>query len=168
MGTQMIPQGIAPQPGAALFSNVAYIPPGLEGLYKEPFTYNVLFNPIAAGAVVTGTTNIQNDSYFVATTALATIFDSATGRVNTNPAIAPMYVRLADSSSGKYKMDQATPIAALFGTAEQPKVWLYRANIWMPGGQIQAELTNKMAADQIVYLSFDGFKVYNVPDQLTA
>lgn len=168
MGTQaMMDQGYSPQPGGVLLSNVNYIPPGLEDLYKEPFSYNVIFAAIAAGATTTGTANIQNDSFFVCTQQMAEIWDSATGNTtNTSPALAPMTARIMDSSSGKFQMDQPTPIANLFGTALQPKVWLYRSRLLLPGGQITVELTNGMAASQRVRLTFEGFKVYKVPDQL--
>lgn len=167
--TAMQDQGYAPQPGNVLLSNVMYIPPGLEGLYKEPFSYNIIFNNIGAGAVQTGTTNVQNDSYFVCTQQMATVWDQATGNTtNTQPNLAPMRVRIQDSSSGKYNMDQPTPLANQFGTAELPKVWLYRAKLYMPGGQIQVELTNNMASSQQVILTFEGFKVYKVPDSLSA
>jgi hypothetical protein len=163
----MVDTGIAPQPGGVLLGNVAYIPPGLEGLFKEPFSYNIIFNAIAAGAVQTGTANIQNSSFFVCTEQTVDIWDSVTGNTtNTQPNVAPMLVRVTDSSSGNYAMDQPTPIANYFGTVLQPKVWLYRAKIWMPGGQIQLELTNGMAASQRVRFTFTGFKVFTMPDEL--
>jgi hypothetical protein len=163
----MTNQGIAPQPGGVLLGNVAYIPPGLEGRYKDPFTYNIIFNNIGAGAVQTGTANVQNDSFFVCTQQCVEIWDQATGNTtNTSPALAPMLVRVTDSSSGKFAMDQPTPIANLFGTGISPFVWLYRAKLWMPGGQIQVELTNGMAAAQRVRFSFTGFKCYKVQDEL--
>ncbi len=163
----MMDMGLAPPPGAALVGNVDYIPKGLEGLYKEPFSYNVIFNAIGAGVTQTGNANVQNDSYFVCIKYLAEIWDSATGNTtNTSPRLAPMLVKIIDSSSGKQQMDQATPLANLFGTAENPAVELYRARLYLPGGQIQVELTNGMAASQRVRLSFQGFKVYNVPDTI--
>lgn len=168
MGTQaMMDQGYSPQPGGVLLSNVNYIPPGLEGQYKEPFSYNIIFAVITAGQQLTGTANIQNDSYFVCTQQMIEIWDSATGNTtNTAPALAPMLARILDSSSGKFQMDQPTPVANLFGTAQQPKVWLYRARLYLPGGQISMELTNGMATSQRVRVTFEGFKVYKVPDQL--
>jgi hypothetical protein len=168
MGTQaMQDQGYSPQPGAVLLSNVNYIPPGLEANYKEPFTYNVFFAAIANNVTLTGTANIQNDSWFVCTQQTAEIWDSATGNTtNTSPALAPMLFRISDSSSGKFQMDQPMPLANGFGTALQPKVWLYRSRVYMPGGQLQVELTNGMAASQRVRLSFEGFKVYKMPDVL--
>lgn len=168
MGTQaMQDQGYAPQPGGVLLSNVNYIPPGLEGRYKEPFSYNIIFANIGAGVQQTGTTNIQNDSYFVCTQQMMEIWDQATGNTtNTAPVLAPMTARILDSSSGKFQMDQPTPVANLFGTAQQPKVWLYRARLYLPGGQISVELTNGMAAAQRVRITFEGFKVYKVPDEL--
>lgn len=159
--------GMAPQPGGVLLGNVAYMPPGFEGFYKEPFSYNIIFNAIGAATTLTGNTNIQNDSYFVCTQQMADIWDSATGNTtNTQPNVAPMLVRILDSSSGKANMDQVTPLSSQFGTASQPKVWLYRAKLYLPGGQIQCELTNNMAASQRVRLVFEGFKVYRVPDSL--
>ncbi len=168
MGTfAMVHDGMAPQPGGVLLGNVAYIPPGMEGFYKEPFTYNIIFNAIAAGAITTASANVQNDAYFVCTQQTADIWDSATGNTtNIQPNAAAMRVRIMDSSSGKFNMDQPTPIASQFGTGSQPKVWLYRAKLYMPGGQITAELTNNTAVSQRVVLSFEGFKVYRVPDNL--
>lgn len=165
----MIDQGIAPAPGGVLLGNVAYIPPGFEGAYKEPFSYNVIFNNIASNAVLTGTANVQNDSYFVVTTQMAQIWDAATGNTtNTLPQVSAMRVRIMDSSSGKFQMDQPTPVGNIFGTSVQPHVLLYRSRLYMPGGQIQVELTNLMATPQQVVLTFEGFKVYSVPDDLSA
>lgn len=162
-----VDQGYAPPPGAVILGNVNYIPPGLEGLYKEQFTYNAVFLNIAQGATQTVQVQIQNDSYFVVVAQMAEIWDAATGNTtNTNPNVAPMTVRIQDSSSGKFLMDQPTPIANVFGTGQQPHVTLYRAKLFLPGGQISVELSNGMAAAQRVRLSFDGFKVYNMPDML--
>lgn len=156
--------GLAPQPGGVLLGNVAYIPPGLEGFYKKAFTYNVTFLNILAGQTVTQSTQINNDSFFVATQQIAAIFDHATGLTNTAPAVAPMLCRIYDSSSGSYMTDQPTPISAQFGTGQQAFVWLYRSNLWFPGGQLTVDLTNNMAAAQDVRLAFVGFKVYQTPD----
>lgn len=163
----MIDQGFAPMPGAVILGNVNFIPPGLEQNYKESFTYNAIFAAIGAGVTQTVTVQIQNDSYFVVVSQMAEIWDSATGNTtNTNPNVAPMTVRIQDSSSGKFLMDQPTPIANVFGTGQQPHVALYRSKLFLPGGQISVELTNGMAASQRVRLSFEGFKVYRQPDQL--
>lgn len=168
MGTQqMMDQGYSPQPGGVLLSNVNYIPPGLEGNFKDPFSYNIIFAAITVGQTLTGSANINNDSYFVCTQQMMEIWDSATGNTtNTSPLLAPMTCRLLDSSSGKFKMDQPTPVANYFGTALQPKVFLYRSSLFMPGGQISMELTSGMAASQRVRVTFEGFKVYKVPDEL--
>lgn len=148
--------------------NPAYIPPGLDGLFRQPFVYNVVFTNATSGSVTTQTTNIQNDSLFVCVEQMATIFDHATGQTATSPDAAPMLVRIVDTSSGKFISDQATPIGAWFGTALRPFVWLTRAQVYRPGGQIQVELTDNMTAAQDVRLSFVGFKVYqNVPDDFS-
>lgn len=159
-------QGIAPMPGAVVLGNVNYIPPGLEQYYKESFTYNAVFSSIGSGVTQSVSVQIQNDSYFVVVAQMAEIFDAATLLVNTSPTIAPMTVRIQDSSSGKFLMDQATPIANVFGTGVQPHVSLYRSKLFLPGGQITVELFNGMSAAQRVRLSFEGFKVFRVPDQL--
>jgi hypothetical protein len=164
-----IAQGTAPQPANVALSNVNYIPPGFESLYKEPFSYNVIFNNLSSGATQTASTQINNDSFFVCTQQMGDIWDANTGNTTNTPIVsAPMRVRALDTSTGKYFMDQAVPISSYFGTAEQPKVWLYRARIFMPGGQIQVELSNRMATAQQIILTFEGFKVYNVPDSLRA
>lgn len=148
--------------------NPAYIPPGFDGFYRQPFVYTVNFINIGAGGVVTGTANIQNDSYFVTVMQAADIKDNATGLVDTQPNVAPMLVNLFDSSSGKTLSDQAVPISAWFGNVLAPYVWLARAQVYRPGGQIQVTLTNNMGAAQNVRLSFIGFKVYtNVPDDFS-
>jgi hypothetical protein len=163
----MLDSGYAPPPGAVVLGNVNFIPPGLEQYYKEPFVYNAIFAAIGAGATQTVQVQIQNDSFFVVVSQQAEIWDSATGNTtNTQPTLAPMTVRISDSSSGKFLMDQPTPIGNIFGTATQPHVALYRAKLFLPGGQISVELTNGMAASQRVRLSFEGFKVFRVPDQL--
>lgn len=163
--SDMVHEGYAPSPGAAIAGNVAYIPPGFADFYKEPFTYNVIVNPATAGAVTPGQTQIQNDSYFVWTQGTVTIWDAATQRTtNIQPNLAPLLVRVFDSSSGKVMMDQPTPIGNVFGTGLNPVVFLYRAKIFQPGGQIQVEVTNQLAADQAVRMSFTGFKIYKVAD----
>ena len=163
----MIDQGFAPPPGAVILGNVNFIPPGLEQWYKQSFTYNVIFTNIGAGATQTQTTQIQNDSFFVIVAQMAEIWDQATGNTtNTSPALAPMTVRILDSSSGQFLMDQPTPLGNIFGTGLNPHVALYRSKLFLPGGQLSVELTNGMAAAQRVRLSFEGFKVYRVPDQL--
>lgn len=169
MGTSvMAARGMAPPPGYANQGNVAYLPPGLEPFFKRAFTYNILYNPINAGATSVGSVQINNDSYFVIVQATADIWDAATGNTtNTSPDVAPMTVVVIDSSSGQQMMDQATPIGALFGTAKQPFVWQYRSNLMNPGGQLNVTLANRMASNQRVTLSFSGFKVYPQPDQLT-
>lgn len=163
----MMDQGYSPQPGGVLLSNVSYIPPGLEGYYKEPFTYNVFFANLVVNVQQTGSANIQNDSYFVCTQQMVEIWDAATGNTTSlAPTACAALFRIADSSSGKFNMDQPMPIANQFGTALAPKVWLYRAKLYMPGGQLQMEVTNQMAAAQRMRFSFEGFKVYKMPDEL--
>lgn len=165
--TSMVDQGIAPPPAASFMSNVPYIPPGLEGLWKQPFWYNIIFASIAAGANQTGTATINNDSYFIVTELTVDVWDAATGNTTgTLPQNCPMLVKILDSSNGQYMMDQATPLANIFGTGQQKNVSLFRGKTFFPGGQIQLELTNGMATTQRVRFTFGGFKVYNVPDQL--
>ncbi len=149
--------------------NPQYIPPGFDGYFRQPFIYNVNFLAAANGSVTTGTTNIQNDSYFVCVEQNADIWDSATGNTtHLSPDGAAMLVRIVDTSSGKFIVDQPTPIGNWFGTGLRPFVWLARAQVYRPGGQIQVELTQNMAASQNVRCSFIGFKVYyNVPDDFS-
>jgi len=147
-----------------------YISPGVsekDGVawYRQPFVYDVEFLNIVNATTVVNTANVQNDSFFVCVAQMASIFDHATGLVNTDPAVAPMLVYLVDTSSGKYLSDKPVAIGNWFGTGERPFFWTARAQTYRPGGQIQAQLTNNMAAAQDVRLSFLGFKIYNgIPD----
>jgi hypothetical protein len=167
MTQPFLDQGLAPPPGAVLLGNVNFIPPGLEGYYKDPFVYSVVFSNIGAGVTQTQFTQIQNDSYFVVVAQQADIWDAATGNTtNLNPAVAPMTVRISDSSSGKFQMDQPVAIGSIFGIGTQPHVMLYRARLFLPGGQISVELSNRSGAAQTVRLAFEGFKCYKVPDEL--
>lgn len=162
--SDMLHEGYAPGAGATLVGNVAYIPPGFADFYKEPFTYSITIT-VGAGAAASGETSVQNDSYFVWTQGACTIWDSATqNTTNLQPAVAPILVRVFDSSSGKQLQDRPIPISAQFGTGLQPVVFLFRAKVFLPGGQIQAEVTNQTAASQTVRLCFTGFKIYKVAD----
>lgn len=155
--------------GFGLNPDVDYLPPGLAGCYKEPFTYTVTFINTQS-VLVTGSTNVQNDSYFVVTQHMCDIWDNATGNTtNIAPNVAPATVRLFNSSSGKSLMDAPVPLGALFGTGSQPFVLFQRAYVYRPGGQIQVELTPRFTAAQIVRFAFFGFKCYTkVPDDLSA
>jgi hypothetical protein len=164
MTAPMAQAGLAPPPFATLLGNVAYIPPGFEGLYLKPFSYSVLINPTAVGANV-GTTQIQNDSYFVVTSQYAEFWDAATG--NTTQLLPQAFagtVQILDTSSGGFLMDQPVPVASYFGTAQQPYVWLYRGMTYMPGGQLQVTLNQRVVAAQRATFTFTGFKVYDMPD----
>lgn len=160
----MIDQGYAPSPGGALLGNVAYIPPGFEGKYLHPFTYTVTFASIGA-VTLTGSTNIQNSSFFIVTQQYADIWDAATGNTTqVQPLNYAAAVRVLDTSSGGFMMDNPVPFGSYFGTALQPFTWLYRARVYQPGGQIQVELASRVAGPNRVVLSFTGFKVFDMPD----
>lgn len=168
MGTAaMIDEGYAPGPGGVILGNVNFIPPGLEPLYKAPFSYVAYFDTIASGATKDVAINIENDSYFVTVSQTMDIWDAATGNTTrTDPVNAPMTVTLKDTSSGMYQMNQPAPVGSLFGTAEQPFVYLYRSRVYLPGGQLLVSLMNRMAAAQTVRAVFTGFKVYRQQDKI--
>lgn len=155
--------------GMGLNPDVDYLPPGLSGYYKEPFSYSVTFLNVQ-NVLSQGQTQIQNDSYFVVTQHMCDIWDHATGNTtNIAPNVAPATVRLFNSSSGKTLMDNPIPLGALFGTGSQPFILFQRAYVYRPGGQIQVELTPRFTAAQDVRFTFFGFKVYTkVPDDLSA
>jgi hypothetical protein len=163
MGNNM-GDGIAPSPGAPLLGNVRFMPPGFEDCAKKPFTYNIVFNPIGAQTLVQSV-NINNDSYFVVTTQTATIWDYATQyTTNITTDLFPAFVQILDTSSGAFNMNGGVPFGSYFGSAKQPFVWLYRAQLYAPGGQITVTLQSLLAAQQTVTLSFTGFKVFGYAD----
>lgn len=167
MGANM-GDGIAPPPGAPLLGNVNYMPPGFEGCFKQPFTYQVVFASIGA-ATQTQTVNVNNDSYFVVVAQTATVWDAATqATTRISPDLFPAFVTVLDTSSGQNAMNAGVPFGSYFGTAQQPFVWLYRSRLYMPGGQITITLQSLLATAQTVNLSFHGFKVFSWADEVPA
>lgn len=159
-------QGIAPPPGVTLASNVAYIPPGLEDCFKQPFSYVVQFPSIGA-TTQSVSTQINNDSYFVCTEQTASIWD-ADSQATTQilPGAFAAFATAYDTSSGKTAMSAPVPFSSLFGTGTLPYVWLYRAMIYKPGGQITVTLQSLVATAQTVTCVFTGFKVFDYADEL--
>lgn len=147
-------------------STGSFIPPGFAPYYKEPFTYNVNFpaGAVAANAVASNSTNVNNDSYFCWYSGLCTIFDNTGIAGNVQPNLSPLLVNIKDTSSGKFLMDSPTPIGNIFGTGLQPVTFLYRAKVFNPGGQISVEVTNPTATVFSVRCQFTGFKIYKVMD----
>jgi len=116
---------------------------------KDYFTYEVDFTAaIAAGGNAVGNFTIQADSDFLWTK--AAFIQTGTGV----PAIL-----IQDTGSGRNLMNQAVPVASMFGTGTLPFI-LPRQRIFVARAVINITITNLDAANPIttLRLSFIGEK----------
>ena len=131
-----------------------------------PFSYVVQFANIGA-ATQSQSVQINNDSFFVCVEQCATVWDEATqNTTQILPGAFAAFVTVYDTSSGRTAMSAAVPFACLFGTGTLPFVWLYRAPIYKPGGQLTVTLQSQVATAQTVTCVFTGFKVFDYDDEL--
>lgn len=136
------------------------LPPRVRTRVKDFFTYNIVFNTLAASATSTNSANIQGDSDFwlIATSMIVT---NAAGTSFTSPASVPVTIELSDTASGRTLQDSASALSSVFGTAQLP-FYLPFPREFKAGGQLQAKLQNQDSGNAyLVRLSFHGFKVYN-------
>lgn len=129
---------------------------------KDTFVYNIVL-AVGATSTGTGTVNIQSDSDFVWTQAVAVVTDAA-GTAFTNAANIPALLQIADSASGRQLADQSTHMSGWFGTAQLP-FFLQMPKIFRSGGQVTATVQNQSAGALTFRLSFHGFKVFAMPAQ---
>lgn len=138
-----------------------------EVIQAIPYTYTIAywltgaFNAIAVGAAnVQGKIDVQSDADFLimnhtfwANTANAV--QNAGNRVTPN-----VTVLLTDTGSGYNQMDQALPIANLFGTGQFPYV-LPEPKLLPAKSTLQAQATNLDPAVACnLFLSFNGVKLF--------
>jgi hypothetical protein len=159
-------QGLAQQtkkgPAGPLFAPTnpyfGLLPKEFVGRVKDPFVYNIIFNPITATTTGTATANVQNDSDFVWTQGTVTV--TATDNTTFTSALTiPGLIELFDSASGRGLQDAATPVSAWFGSAQLP-FFLQSPKIFRAGGQITARLQNQGSTSLVYRFAFHGFKVF--------
>ncbi len=162
-------QGLAAQtkkgPAGPLFAPTnpyfGLLPKEFVGRVKDPFVYNIVFNPLNATTTGTATVNIQNDSDFVWTQG-AVVVTATDNTTFTTAASIPALIELFDSASGRGLQDQATHVSGWFGTAQLP-FFLQSPKIFRAGGQITARLQNQGGSNLVFRFSFHGFKVFPMP-----
>lgn len=102
---------------------------------RDFFVYNAVFANLAAGASATYNLSINADSDFQVEKLTYMADLSAAAETASGLVIPLVTVQIQDSGSGRYLMDQATPVPNLFGTGQipfvlkQPKIFVARANI---------------------------------------
>lgn len=138
------------------------LPKEFAGRLKDTFVYNII-TAVGATSTATGSVQIQNDSDFVWTQAVAVVTDAA-GTGFTVATVIPALVSISDSASGRQLSDQPTHMSAWFGTAQLP-FFLQMPKIFRQGGQVSATIQNQSAGALTFRLSFHGFKVFGIPAQ---
>lgn len=138
----------------------AFLPGGLVGRAVDEFTYSTVFLPIAAGATLTNSINIQQDSDFVMLARYATVFDNVTGAF-----VAPVnwtaLVQFNDAGAGRLLQDAAQPLQSMFWTPAFP-VRMWQPKLLRSSSTFQITLNNIGANGLNVRLSLVGAKVFGL------
>lgn len=138
----------------------AFLPAGLAGRALDEFTYSTVFLPIAAGATVTNSINIQQDSDFVMLARYATVFDNVAGAFLA-PQNWPALVTFNDAGAGRLLMDAAQPLQSEFWTPSFP-VRMWQPKLLRSSSTFQITLNNFGANGLNVRLSLVGAKIFGM------
>lgn len=138
----------------------AFLPGGLVGRVLDEFTYSTAFLPLAAGATVTQSINIQQDSDFVYLARYATVFDNVAAAFLA-PQNWPVLVTLNDAGAGRLLMDAAQPLQSMFWTPNFP-VRMWQPKLLRSSSTFQITLASIGANGLNIRLSFPGAKVFGL------
>ena len=138
-----------------------------KNIQPIPYTYNAVYwttgaaNNLAAGATnVPANVNIQADADFLI---LNQTYDANTAnaaRTAGTYVVPNATIIMTDTGSGAQMMDQATPIANIFGNGQFPFV-LSQPKLLTAKATLQCLVSNiDAAAGYNIRLSFNGVKLY--------
>lgn len=136
----------------------AFLPDGLAGRALDEFTYSTPFLPIAAGATVTNSINIQQDSDFIMLARYATVFDNVAGAFIA-PLAWTLLVTFNDAGAGRLLMDAAQPLQSMFWSPAFP-VRMWQPKLLRSSSTFQITLNNFGANGLNVRLSLVGAKIF--------
>jgi len=126
-----------------------------------PFTYQIAFASLAAGASAVGQVVFQNDADFVVQAQAYYAFTANAPTISTYP-YPNVSVLLNDSGSGKNLSSLAVPIPSCFGDGQFPFV-LPSPYLWAKKSVMNVTLTNNDGATAyVINLSFIGVKLLQV------
>lgn len=133
---------------------------------RKLFTYNATFDALAAATTVTDTFTIQADSDFDLQK-LSYFADIAIADQTDSTRLIPMVdIVIVDTGTGEQLMDEAVPVASLFGYGALPFI-LPRARRFAARSAVSVTAINRSAASVYnLQLSFIGEKIYTMPDQI--
>lgn len=124
---------------------------------KQKFNQSLLWNPLPASGVLAQAFQADSDSWWVGLGAVATFRDTGTFAIVTD---RPATVSIKTASGGREFQSQAEDFDNVFGTAQLPAVW--GAPLFVkPSAVVEVTLTNLVATDRLVRVSFLGFKIFN-------
>ena len=143
---------------------IGEIPAKLRKLLKDKFAYGVDFLPLAANANIPLPVQIEADSDFIIVSAQAIV----TGTTNlVQSTFNPFLVDIRDTGSGRTFFNSARHFNTIFGTAEAPAYWWRMGYVkrLRASSTMLVSLQNLDAANAFnVRITFDGFKVFNIPE----
>lgn len=130
---------------------------------RDPYTYSAYFASIAPGSQQDYTINIKADADFAWLKGMH-FCDLAGAAITWGTRIMPICtVLITDAGSGRQLMDQATPIANLFGNGDLPFI-LPQPKVFARSSSLTVTVKNYSAATTYtnLYLSLHGTLLFPV------
>jgi len=124
---------------------------------RDFFVYSAEFLPISASAAATVRVPIQSDSDFELTEMTGDVRDADTDE--TVIAQPSLLVLITDEGSGRIIFDRAQMWDNIIGTAERPFI-LPMPKLIKANSVLSVQLTNNVAANKRVRMSFVGYKLF--------
>jgi len=150
-----------------LTPDLPYLPNGFESSFKNPYIYPLTFLNLPKSGQASDNIPIDANSYFVCEEMNATVSDEATGLTVVAADAVPIMIELKDSASSTFFQQSPFRMSTAFGTGERPNYWAHRGLIFRPSSNISVTLTNLDTVNAWrVDLTFKGFQIFNLPDQL--
>jgi len=154
--TSIIPTQLPRAMQGAIDSMEGRLPVQWRNRTKDFFMLTGSLLPLAASGTGTIDMAVQGDSDFVIFAAVSTVVDVAN---TTRLTFVPQLVALTNSVSGRAFQTEATHFHNVFGTAEEPCLWL-QPKLLGAGGVFSVTHTNQEATARNVRDCFYGFKLF--------
>jgi hypothetical protein len=125
---------------------------------RDWFSYTKTFTFTATGQVLPDTIPIQADADFV----LVKIMHTSSVDVNTQNIVdGGALITIKDQADGRDLMDSAVPLDSISGRGQLPFILPY-PHRFKRNNSIAITLTNRAASNQVIRLTFSGYKTWPV------
>jgi hypothetical protein len=125
----------------------------------EAFEYTSDLLPLVGSSTTPVLVNIQNDSDFLILATIGKVYTGA-GAVQADPDLMLTFL---DTGTGRQLMSGPLHFGNCVGSAQLPYIWP-EPKLMRGGATLQVTMTNNVAANRYVYLSFHGYKVFYLTD----